>query len=160
IECEAARVGFALSDDDGRQLAARSAEIAAQPAALWNAVLDTRAWIDQSARTPAEGRDRLRELGHYLGEALLGPEILAALAGAAAGTLAVRTVGDGPLAAHLRRVPWELARGATGPSLRERNVVIHQVVGAWTRSAPETLPLAGDEAIRILLVFAEAPGSR
>ncbi|HEX3763027.1 MAG TPA: S8 family serine peptidase, partial [Kofleriaceae bacterium] len=160
IACEAARIGFALSDDDGRQLAARSVEIAAQPPALWSAVLDTRAWVDQVARTPAEGRERLRELGRYLGEALLGPELLAALGGAAARTLVVRTAGDGPLVAQLRRVPWELARGPAGPSLRERNVVVRHVIGAWPASAPATLALAADEPIRILLVFAEAPGAR
>jgi hypothetical protein len=94
---------------------------------------------------------------------LLGPAILGHLAaGIHQRTLVVRLPDPAlfPLAADLVRVPWELAVApADARSLLEHNVVVRVALAG---EAPRDLSIAPDpgKPLRVLLVFAEAPGSR
>lgn len=63
------------------------------------------------------------------------------------------------LAAALARVPWEIARASEDePTLAEKNLIVRAIVGSEPEPAP--LVLEKDEALRVLFIFAEAPGSR
>jgi tetratricopeptide (TPR) repeat protein len=64
------------------------------------------------------------------------------------------------LAAAFARVPWEIARaGPDERTLAERNVLIRALAGE-DDPQPEPLQLRPSELLRVLLVFAEAPGAR
>lgn len=97
---------------------------------------------------------------------LLGAEIFGALSKSTSPrTLRVclPVAQTNPLAAALARVPWEIARGEIargrddGKTLADNNLIVRAVVG----SEPERPRVVGqDEALRVLFIFAEAPGSR
>jgi len=68
---------------------------------------------------------------------------------------------DDRLAAALARVPWEIARPAAGQKpLMARNVVVREVAADFEAGGYTAPPPEADEPLRVLLVFAEAPGSR
>lgn len=158
-----------LLDGDGCQVAAHQVRLADHAAALWEGLFDTRAHVERYAGGtrftdhPATPEELLERLGLFLGREVLGPEITAALAaGVHQRTLLVRQPSaQDPLAAACARVPWEIARPGPGEkALAESNLVVRTALaegeaGAWTAPPPET-----DEPLRLLLIFAEAPGSR
>ena len=155
-------VRLRLTDAHERLLGANQVRLADHGAAQWEGVFDTRAFVERYAQ-PATEADLLAKIGVFLGETVLGPEILNALsAGILQRTLLVRQPAEveDPLAAAFARVPWEIARPALGQTaLFERNVAVRmETRDAVLFSAPP-LPDA-DEPLRVLLVFAEAPGSR
>lgn len=168
-------IGLRLSDEHGRHLGASQVRLDDHPAALWEGLFDARGYLRRFAGAlrvdgksePATAEELLARLGVFLGQHVLGPAILGALAaGMGQRTLFVRLPVGNLLAAALARVPWELAwpskNGAPegGPLLR-RNVVVRAAPAGMSPSAgPMVVPLGAEEALRVLLVYAEAPGSR
>jgi tetratricopeptide (TPR) repeat protein len=161
-------VRLRLLDQHGVQLAASLVELRKQSPAMWEALFDTRGYVERYAGAlldDSEGQPRtegqiLDEIGLFLGETVLGPDIMGCLSGNQHRTLLIRlpdTAND-PLAAALARVPWEIARArADEPPLLERNLVVRAVTDDTAALVPE----GGDAGpLRVLLVFAEAPGSR
>jgi hypothetical protein len=156
----AGMVRLRLNDRTG-QVGANQVEVRQHSPALWQGLFDTRAYVRRYAEKGKDA-DLLAQLGVFLGEKVLGAEILEALAdGFQSRTLLVRVpaAAEEPLAAAFARVPWEIARPAAGEkALLERNLVVRM-------EAPEAVPgsapsLGENEELRVLLVFAEAPGSR
>ncbi|MCX4239723.1 CHAT domain-containing protein [Paraliomyxa miuraensis] len=144
--------------------------------ARWQGLFDTRSYVERFAGSlrGVDGRmrtadDLLEELGEFLGREVLGPEIMAELCRSKQQrTLLLRlpTVDDDGLAAAFVRVPWELARPGLGQApLMDRGVVVRAITvstaagDSLVRAAMEEDD-AKDPAVRVLLVFAEAPGSR
>jgi len=158
-----------LSDGEGRHLGAHQVVLAEHSPALWQGLFDTRAYVRAYAGSvrftdrPATAEDLLDQIGVFLGETVLGPEILAALhAGVHHRSLLVRqpAAPEDRLAAAFARVPWEIARPAAGKEpLLQRNLVVRMETPG---SAPASLPPppAPGEPLRVLLVYAETPGSR
>jgi len=113
----------------------------------------------------ANGNDEemVAELGVSLAEDVLGAKIFGHLSKSAnRRTLRVRlpVAQTNPLAAALARVPWEIARGPHDEkTLAEKNLIVRAIVGD---ADPERTPLVLEEgeALRVLFIFAEAPGSR
>lgn len=167
-------VRLQLRDSEGRHRGAHQVQLDPASGALWEGLFDTRSHVERYqggtrfTDRPATAEDLLERLGLFLGGTVLGPEITACLAeGVHHRTLLVRLPevtgreGDDLLGAAFARVPWEIARPAAGEAmLMERNVVVRAVTagldaGAWTAAPPPP-----EESLRVLLVFAEAPGSR
>jgi tetratricopeptide (TPR) repeat protein len=163
-----------LTDQHGRHLGANQVKLADQAPSLLEAAFDTRAHVERYAGNlrlddsaqPATAEQLLERLGVFLGEKILGTEIVGRLAqGRAHRTLLVRLPDPQAdlLAAAFARVPWEIARPAPGQDpLLARNLVVRAVpAGTEPTGAEDEAPgLAADEPLRVLLVFAEAPGSR
>ncbi|HEY2294282.1 MAG TPA: CHAT domain-containing protein [Thermoanaerobaculia bacterium] len=169
VDPDAGVVRLRLTDEHGRQLGAHQVRLAEHKAALWQGLFDTGSFVRTYANSmrftgrPATAAELLDQIGVFLGETVLGSEILGKLyPGIHHRSLLVRQPEalEDRLAAAFARVPWEIARPAAGqPSLFERNLVVRmEMPGAATAWAP---PAPGpDEPLRVLLVFAEAPGSR
>jgi len=167
-DADAKVVRLRLTDEHERQLGAHQVRLAEHSAALWQGLFDTRAFVRTYANSlrftdrPATAADLLEQIGVFLGTKVLGPEILAALyQGIHHRSLLVRqpAAQEEGLAAAFARVPWEIARPAAGEEpLLERNLVVRME----TPNAPAYVPPppGPDELLRVLLVFAEAPGSR
>jgi len=161
-------VRLRLTDEQGRQLGANQVRLADHGAALWQGLFHTRAYVRTYANSvlftdrPATAADLLAQIGVFLGEKVLGPEILTALyAGKHQRSLLIRQPEalENQLAAAFARVPWEIARPAAGQEpLLERNLVVRMERPDAPDYAPP--PPGPDEPLRVLLVFAEAPGSR
>jgi len=157
-----------LRDDDGRHLDAHAVRLGDYPPALWEGLFDTRAHVNRYAGgtrftdRPATADDLMTRLGVFLGRDVLGAAITARLhEGIGRRDLVIRLppTEDDPLAAAFARVPWEIARpDADAPALMGRNLAVRTVLADASDALPE--PPAADEPIRVLLVFAEAPGSR
>jgi tetratricopeptide (TPR) repeat protein len=157
-----------VMDEHGAQLAASLVEFQKQSAARWEGLFDTRSHVQRYAgvlretpkATPKTEEEILGEIGLFLGKTVFGPDIMGHLSGDHHRTLLIRlpdTAND-PLAAALARVPWEMARAhADEPPLFQRNLVVRAVA---QNCAPLALEANALGALRILLVFAEAPGSR
>jgi tetratricopeptide (TPR) repeat protein len=179
VETEAAAglVRFRLRDGDGRQLGAHQVRFEGSSGALWEGVFDTRAHVERYqggtrfTDRPATAEDLLERLGVFLGEKVLGHQITETLAdGVHDRTLLIRLPEitgnekcreDDRLAPALARVPWEIARPASGEAtLMERNVVVRAVTAELDDGRFTAAPPAEGEPLRVLLVFAEAPGSR
>ncbi len=162
-------VRLRLTDEHGRQLGAHQVRLSDHKAALWQGLFDTRSFVRTYANSmrftdrPATAAGLLDQIGVFLGETVLGSEILGKLyPGVHHRSLLVRQPEalDDRLAAAFARVPWEIARPAAGKdALFERNLVVRMEMPgespAWEPPAP-----GPDEPLRVLLVFAEAPGSR
>lgn len=152
-----------LADAHDRHLAGSEVRLADHAASRWEGLFDTRAHV---RRYGSGGRDPaalLAELGGFLGQTILGPDILGALgAHARSRTLLVRLpdVSADPLAAAFARVPWEIARLDGARSLGERNVAVRAAAAGTQPAEDLAVELAPDEALRVLLVYGEAPGSR
>ncbi|MBI3939606.1 MAG: hypothetical protein HY315_02120, partial [Acidobacteria bacterium] len=157
-----------LHDQQGAQVAMSPVELAKQSPAKWEALFDTRRHVGRYAGALRDGlntgsktaKQILDEIGLFLGETVLGPDIMGRLAGHQDRTLLIRLPGAAgdPLAAAMARVPWEIARArADEPPLFERNLVIRAVTDDPAASPPQD---AESDPLRVLLVFAEAPGSR
>jgi len=161
-------VRLRLLDQHGTQLAFSLVELRKQSRAMWEALFDTRRYVELFAGAlldDPQGQPRtegqiLDEIGLFLGETVLGADIMGCLSGNQHRTLLVRLLAtaNDPLAAALARVPWEIARArADEPPLLERNLVVRAVTDDTAALVPD-----GDGAgpLRVLLLFAEAPGSR
>ncbi len=165
---DAGIVRLRLTDEQGRQLGANQVRLADHGAAQWQGLFDTRSFVRTYANSvrftdrPATAADLLEQIGVFLGEKILGPEIMKELhAGIHHRSLLVRQPKalEDRLAAAFARVPWEIARPAVGQEpLLERNLVVRmETPGTSPAYAPP--PPGLDESLRVLLVFAEAPGS-
>jgi tetratricopeptide (TPR) repeat protein len=107
----------------------------------------------------------IAEVGVCIAEDVLGREIFLKLWEPSHNrTLRIQLPGateeENHLAAALARVPWELARPAADrPTLAERHLLV-RVVHDMAAPATQPLALGPGEPLRVLFVFAEAPGSR
>jgi len=171
------QIRFRLCDADGIQLAAQQTPLPQENPALWEGLFDTRRYVEryqgsviwEDQTEPATAEQVLAQLGTFLGAEVLGHAILAALTQTTQRrTLLVRlppTAGN-VLAAAMARVPWEIARPAPEqPALMDTNLIVRMVT-ADTAEADATVAAeaakvqAGQESLRVLIAFAEAPGSR
>ncbi len=163
-------VRLRLTDSSGVHRGSHQVQLTAEHQLDWEGLLDTRNHVDryQDTLQDEHGQARSAEqildgLGVFLGQQVLGPKIMAELCKyQARRTLLVHLPdleGD-VLGAAFARIPWELARPAPGdPSLMERDVVVRAVTESTKAGDP--LVRANDGGVvRVLLVFAEAPGSR
>jgi tetratricopeptide (TPR) repeat protein len=161
-------VRFRLHDAHGAHLAGAQVKLSDHSLLDWQGVFDTRNYVERYARhlrrpgrtKPVTDEELLAGIGLFLGEKVLGPDIMSKLQGNRHRTLLVRLPdpqADG-LAAAFARVPWEIARTGPHPApLMAQNLVVRQLLQA----GPETADQGnGEGAVRVLLVFAEAPGSR
>jgi len=166
---EADIIHLRLTDEHGRQLGANQVRVAEHSAALWQGLFDTGSYVRTYSNSvrftdrPATASDLLEQVGVFLGEKVLGPGITAALhAGVHHRSLVVRQPEalEDRLEAAFARVPWEIARPVAGQAaLFERNLGVRmETPGAIPAYAPP--PPGLDEPLRVLLVYAEAPGSR
>ncbi len=169
-------VKFRLVDEHGVHKASHEVALAEHRPALWEGLFDTHGHIKryagsqiwEEATGPETAEHILARLGFFLGRDVLGAEIMRELtATRQRRTLLVRLprTGDDPLAAALARVPWEIARPAPSePALMERNLVVRLITEDTAQRdeavAEAAARVAGGETLRVLLVFAEAPGSR
>jgi hypothetical protein len=143
----ARRAVLRLYDQGGTFVAAHEVELAKHPPATWEGLFDTRNHVRRLRGVTPESR-RLVELGQFLGEHVLGPDIAKALAaGIDSRTLLVRLPGDPGdlLAAAFARVPWEIARAlGDDRTLASRNVVVRAAL-AGTEPAPRGVARPGRE---------------
>jgi hypothetical protein len=116
-------VRLRLTDEHGRQLGAHQVRLADHKAALWQGLFDTRSFVRTYANSmrftdrPATAAELLDQIGVFLGETVLGPEILGKLyPGVHQRSLLVRQPAalEDHLAVAFARVPWEIARPAAG----------------------------------------------
>lgn len=158
---------FKLQDEHGRHLAANEVKLGDHGAAKWEGLFDTRRHVDRYAHDLIrEGQDKpetadqmIERLGVFLGREVLGPQIMdGLLTTEQRRTLLVQLpAATDVLAAAMARVPWEIARKGPGDEpLMSRGLVVRVVAQGVNPPRPEP---AGDP-VRVLLVFAEAPGSR
>lgn len=169
-----------LCDAAGNQLAWRQIRLTDHPASRWEGLFDLRRYVRRyagnvhplGASAPLDEAGLLRELGEFLGREVLGggssdpnSNILKHLGrGIQQRTLRLRLpaaeVDTDYLAAAFARVPWEIARlSPQDATLAEKNVLV-RALGGGDEPRPEPLSLQPGEPLRVLLVFAEAPGSR
>jgi tetratricopeptide (TPR) repeat protein len=158
---------FRLTDGVSRQIAAHQVQLAEQPQSLWEGLFATQEYVERYTGVikdgrPETGEDLLNDLGAFLGCDVLGREVTGVLArGIEQRTLLVRMPEPtNDLAAALARVAWEQARThPSDQSLLERNVSVRVLpLGANEQEAVATVEPGGP--LRVLLIFAEAPGSR
>ena len=161
-----------LFGTDGNYLAANEIHLPAHSTALWEGLFDTRRYVERYQGTllfadqnaPATAQMLLTRLGHFLGQAVLGEKLLRTLAAPARCVLVVRlpTTDQDLLAAAFARVPWEIAQLADGT--RPHNLAVRALI---EQSAAGEVAITGaakavreGEPLRVLAVFAEAPGAR
>lgn len=150
-----------LRDAAGTQLAYRRVDFEQIPLADVQGLFNLREFVQRYAADSAE--ERVAHLGVCLAHQVLGPEIFGPLAESdGRRTLRVRLpAAETTLAAALARVPWEIARkDESSPTLAETNLIVRAVVGGDGEPEARPLTLGEKEALRVLFVFAEAPGSR
>jgi tetratricopeptide (TPR) repeat protein len=163
-----------LFHSDGRLVENGSNEIALpeHSSALWEGLFDTRRYIERYAGSmildghaePATAEQLLQRLSEFLGQHVLGEAITRELARPGRRVLVVRlpTTAEDVLAAAFARVPWEIARLPDGTRLR--NLVVRAVSTSTQKGevalTGEARGVAQGETLRVLAVFAEAPGAR
>jgi tetratricopeptide (TPR) repeat protein len=155
-----------LLDSTGSQMAYNAVDIRNIAASTRQGLFDLREFVRTYAARPGQsGRtaeEWVADLGVSLAKDILGSEILGALSKSTSPrTLRVclPVAQTNPLEAALARVPWEIARGRKGEkTLAENNLIVRTIVGSEPERTP--LVLGGGEALRVLFIFAEAPGSR
>ena len=153
-----------LLDEYGSQLAVRQTDFKAIAVSRLQGLFDLRNYLLHYVE-PGHEPASVADIGVCIAEQVLGEEIFRRLwESEAQRTLRIQLLGAteeaNHLAAALARVPWEIARPAADqPTLSERNLQVRVV---HDREAPATQPLdlGDDECVRVLFVFAEAPGSR
>ncbi|MDX2041628.1 MAG: CHAT domain-containing protein [Acidobacteriota bacterium] len=157
------RAEFDLRDEHGNQLAYRQTEFKTIAAAQLHGLFNLRDYL----RNYAVGTEteEVAALGVIIAEQVLGADIFKQLyAAQEPRTLRIELPGateeTNHLAAALARVPWEIARpSADKPTLNERGLLV-RVVHERQETTPRPLTFQSDESLRVLFVFAEAPGSR
>jgi tetratricopeptide (TPR) repeat protein len=169
VDADAAQkvVRLKLKHEDGRHLAANEVKLADHRPVLWEGIFDTRRHVTRDARhlilegqtQPATADQLMDRLGVFVGQHVLGPNIMGQLLSTKERrTLLVRLpAATDVLAAAMARVPWEIARlGPMEAPLMSRGLVVRAVA----EGSQPTEPAPGRDVVRVLLVFAEAPGSR
>jgi tetratricopeptide (TPR) repeat protein len=165
LETDAAarRARLRLQDADGIHLAAHEVALDAHAPSLWSGLFDTRRHVARMKGVEAP-EAQLENLGRFLGEHVLGAGIAGKLAeGGGQRTVLVRLPGPAgnELAADFARVPWEIARApGDEKTLLDRNVVVRAAPAGAAPGRETAIAVEKGEAVRVLLVFAEAPGSR
>ncbi|MCX4239718.1 CHAT domain-containing protein [Paraliomyxa miuraensis] len=160
-------VRLRLVDGDAAHRGSKQIRLEAHEAAKWEGLFDTRQYVTryQGSLRDEHGHvwtadDLLDELGAFLGEMVLGSEIMAELCkgGIQQRTLVVRVpaAANDVLAAAFARVPWEIAK----PSKGERPLMQRGVVVRVATEMPAEQPKPTQGVVRVLIVLAEAPGSR
>ena len=155
---------FRLLDGSGAQLHFRHTDFKTIPVSRRQGLFDLRNFLRHYVE-PGDERASVAEIGVCIAEEVLGEAIFRTLwASEARRTLCIRLPAaseeDNHLAAALARVPWEIARPAADqPTLGERKLLV-RIVHGMEPPATQPLDLADDECLRVLFVFAEAPGSR
>jgi len=149
---------FRLLDNSGAQIAYRHTDFTPISVSRQHGLFDLRDYVRLYVAADNEAA-AVAEIGVCIAEDVLGREIFEALWRAQTHrTLRIQLPGateqPNPLAAALARVPWEIARPAPEQqTLAQRNLIVRIVND---RQAPASQPLASDEALRVLFVFAEA----
>jgi tetratricopeptide (TPR) repeat protein len=169
VETDAAQgiVRLKLKDEHGRHLASNEVRLADHQPVMLEGIFDTRRHVVRDARhlrpeghtEPTTADELIDRLGVFVGQHVLGPKIVEPLlATRQHRTLLVRLpAATDVLAAAMARVPWEIARtGPTEPPLMSRGLVVRAVAEGTRPIEPDP----GRDVVRVLLVFAEAPGSR
>jgi hypothetical protein len=159
----ARRAVLRLRDGAGVHLAAGEVDVGKSSSPLWPVLFDAGRHVRRMQRAePA--KDHIAELGRFLGEHVLGPSIAAELArGIHQRTVLIRLADPSAdsLAAAFARVPWEIARApGDGLTLLDRNVVVRAVPAGVEPGVETSIAIEPGKPVRVLLVFAEAPGSR
>jgi tetratricopeptide (TPR) repeat protein len=165
-----------LNNEGGEQVGASQVKLSEHSQALWEGLFDTRRYVRlyrgqrlaDGQKVGGTAEDILGQLGVFLGEKVLGSKIMKALTQSRQRrTLLVRLpkTADDALAAAFARVPWEIARlGADGSALMEQNLVVRLVTEDTSARddvvAAVAEKVAKGETLRVLFVYAEAPGSR
>jgi hypothetical protein len=179
---ETRAVSLRLSDDRDQLLGSNDLRLDEQPAAIWEALFDTAGHVLRSEQAAsrattadaqgAAAAEILERLGVFLGQNVLGPASIQALAaGEERRCLLIRFPGAGvdPLTSGLACIPWQIARPALGEKpLVERNLVIRVAPPAAPPAASSGSHGAGSasvarepgEPLRVLLVFTEIQGGR
>lgn len=169
-------VRLRLTKGDGAHCGSNQVELAKHRAYDWEGLFDTRRHVRRYRYTSRDDQDRvltpeqqLEAIGVFLGEQVLGEQIMDELCKSRQQrTLLVRlpaTAGD-VLATLFARVPWELARPAAGAkSLMARQLVVRVVTQATEAGDSAVRRVAAEleqskGVVKVLLMFAEAPGSR
>lgn len=138
-------------------------DLAQHPVAFWHGLFDTGRHIRSLAGITAPSV-RIAELGRFLGEHVIGSEIARVLAAGVDGrTLLVRLPVDPEdrLAAAFARVPWQIARApGDDRSLMNHRVLVRTAFGGAEPGRESSISLGSREPLRVLLIFAEAPGQR
>ncbi|MCP4697967.1 MAG: CHAT domain-containing protein [Gammaproteobacteria bacterium] len=158
------RAELRLSDGRGIHLAASQIDLNQHRPALWEGLFDTRSHVQRYGFNHAGAqRKLLGELGRFLGEQVLGAEIMDKLtADFRHRTLLIRlpdTEND-LLAAAFARVPWEIACSEKQPdTLAELNLAVRAVTAGTELSGDLEQTVKPEESLRVLLVFTETPAS-
>jgi hypothetical protein len=153
-----------LFDAHGVQVAYQLTDFQKIPVGRQQGLFNLRDFVRLYVEPGQEAR-RVAEIGVCIAEQVLGQDIFLKLwASQAQRTLRIQLPGaaevENLLAAALARVPWEIARPALDqPTLAERNLLV-RVVHDMAEPATQPLPLAPEESLRVLFVFAEARGSQ
>ena len=161
-----------LSRADGKHLGSNEIRLPGHSSALWEGLFDTRRYVERyegsmifdDQTQPATAETLMERLAQFLGQTVLGEKIVLALAGPGRHVLVVRlpTTDEDVLAAAFARVPWEIARLSDGT--RQQNLVVRAVTQDTAEGdVPITDParaVSQGETLRVLAVFAEAPGAR
>ena len=170
-------VTFRLLNEAGDYKGSHEIAVTEDRAALWEGLFDTRRHVERyernlrqdGAAAPETAAAILTRLGVFLGQEVLGAEIMRELtASRARRTLLVKLppTGADVFAAAFARVPYEIARlAADKPALMECSLVVRMVTTDTAQGDPALTEAAarvasGQEPLRVLLVFAEAPGSQ
>jgi tetratricopeptide (TPR) repeat protein len=155
---------FSLRDEHGLQLAHRQTDFKNFVASQRQALFDLRNYLRNYVE-PGQQERAIAEVGVCIAEDVLGDEIFSRLwQSQSQRTLRINLVAtddsNNDLAAALARVPWEIARPAHDkPSLDQRSVLI-RIVHRADKPFNRALELSQGESVRVLFIFAEAPGSR
>jgi tetratricopeptide (TPR) repeat protein len=156
-------VTLRLHHEDGRFVAAHEVALDAHPASRWAALFDTQ-WHVRRMKDVEPPEAQLAALGRFLGEHVLGPGIVGALAeGVTPRTVLIRLPNamHDLLAAAFAQVPWELARApGDDRTLLARNVVVRAALSGVVPGREMAVTAEAGRPVRVLLVFTEAPGSR
>jgi tetratricopeptide (TPR) repeat protein len=153
-----------LLDGHGSQIAYRRTDFKDIAVSRQQGLFDLRNYLRHYVDDGNEAAS-VAEIGVCIAEEVLGAEIFRKLwESKAQRTLRIQLPGaseeENLLAAALARVPWEIARPAAGePALGERHLLV-RVVHDMAEPKSTPLKLGPDESLRVLLVFAEARGSR
>jgi tetratricopeptide (TPR) repeat protein len=164
-----------LKDRDGKQLGHNLVRLADHPRGLLEGIFDTREYVRrcrgavfQGSPGPATPEYLVARLGVFLANDMLGPGIMEhLLKWHARRTLLIRLPPmqkEGKndwLAVAVARIPWEIARPSLDHApLMERNLLVRGLPDELGGARPPVARLADDEPLRVLFVYAEAPGSR
>ncbi len=155
---------FDLRDEHGVQLAFRQTDFKTIALSYQHGLFDLRNYLRHYVIEGQEAAS-VADIGLCIAEQALGADIFKHLwASESQRTLRIQLPGaseeENHLAAALARVPWEIARPAADKqTLGERNLLV-RVVHEMKASPTTPLALKPGESLRVLFVFAEAPGSR